>query len=194
MMSNDAGCEGYEPDPELITAEDIASARHCEIRIDGLPGQLRQGTYAVYFTGMEHGPGIDRPILRFRFAGAYPQIQYPVPPAGVQAQITDEITERHRPHFLTSAEVQAENAAQAEAGGWLTPQPQRQGLWSQPPDLYLGTPHGTTEVINVSKIARVITALLEADIIRPPQIGMSTDQSAGSWDDVAEQVEGWLRS
>ena len=68
MMDSQPTFPDPEPDEDLITAGDVASARHCDIKISNLPGQLPSGRYAMTFTGMEYQPGA-RPVIRFRYQG-----------------------------------------------------------------------------------------------------------------------------
>lgn len=124
---------GDEPreDPDLITAGDVASARHCEIRIDGLPGQLPSGTYAVAFSGMEYPAGAGRPVLRFRYAGELNDDATVKQPAGVQAERekASRLMEWPQPSdeelAVRAADARKAHpqpaAEQAEAEGWLMP-------------------------------------------------------------------------
>jgi hypothetical protein len=94
-------------------------------------------------------------------------------------------------------------AAEAEAGydpgQFAPPQPQRQGLWhrdadsppqppQQVPDLYQVS---TVETINVSKLARVITEMLQGGLLSYEGLGLKLTPGGGR---TAEQVERWLRS
>ena len=219
------------------TCPDCQSARHCEIRIDGLPGQLRQGTYAVYFTGMEYGPGIDRPILRFRYSGVYPQQQAP----GLKAQAREILKEGEAGIPEPERTGTPRMAEQAEAEGWLLPPPElpevyrtRSGkiiteamiegwvaeaeagydpdkirermsgiqilqgaayksaqrlsrdLGTGPPDLMMVS---QVEVLNVTKMAHVIAALVNTGVIDRETIGMQMRGHLNPAD-----VETWLRS
>lgn len=162
------------------------NAGQFSIAVDGLPRHMRQGTYAMYFTGMEHQAGAPRPVLRFRFAGVYPQIQYPVP----------------EPERTGSPRTPA---GQAEAEGWLPRREEEANQWPRemtdraraaqqavndlgagPPDLYQVS---TVETINVTKLAHVIAALANTGTIDREAVGMQMRGQLNPAD-----VETWLRS
>jgi hypothetical protein len=267
--TGDTGCEGLVPDPELITAEDIESARHCEIKIDGLPGQLPAGQYAVTFSGMEYSVGASRPVIRFRYAGELNDDATVKQPAAEQAEAEDwllppaELPEVYRTkdgRIITDAMIEGW-AAEAEAGydpdkfrerlsgiqilqgaayksaqrlsrdletrdlatqifkegeagipagwqaeteGWLPSREEERNQWpimdltrdadsppqppQQVPDLYQVS---TVETINVSKLARVITEMLQGGLLSYEGLGLKLTPGGGR---TAEQVERWLRS
>ena len=164
--TGDTGCEGLVPDPEAVEqdladhgiepdpdpfgrrrreAEDVASARHVEIKIDGLPGQLQPGHHAMTFSDMEYRAGSNRPVLRFRYAGRLAddarimhQIEQVQRPPAEQAEAEGwllppaELPEVYRTRsgkIVTEAMIEAW-VAEAERGyDFAPPMPQRQGLW-----------------------------------------------------------------
>jgi hypothetical protein len=164
MMSDDTYRERHGDEPT-----DDASARHCDIKIDGLPGQLPPGEHRMTFEGMEYQPG-GRPVLRFRYAEplALQQAEdegWLPAPAEVYRTKTGKI--------ITGAMIE-EWVAEAERG-------------YEVPDLYQVS---TTETLNVSRLARVIAALLARGVISERDLGVvPTDPERA-----AASIEDWLRS
>ena len=205
---------GDEPreDPELITADDIASARHCEIKVDGLPGQLPPGRYAVSFSGMEYSVGAARPVLRFRYQGrladsAFTPYERPEPERTGSPRVIEQaeaegwlmppaelpaVYRTKSGKVITDAMIE-EWVAEAERGYDLDQLIPRRDHTSPPqpaqqvPDLYQVS---TVETLNVSKLARVIAELLRRGVIDARAIGVPLNHSDG-W---GQQVEDWLRS
>jgi hypothetical protein len=199
MMSEDpAGRDPGEVYRERHGDEpgDDASARHCEIRIDGLPPGLPPGEHQVTFAGMEYQPGDTRPVLRFRYTG---RADEQVPEEQVRAlsrqQAEDEgwlpapaeVYRTKSGKIITEAMIE-EWAAEAERGyDWS-----EANRWPRipPPDLYQVS---TTETLNISRLARVIAALLargvigESDLGAPVPVSMDPERAAAD-------IEGWLRS
>jgi hypothetical protein len=253
MMSNDAGCEGLAPDPDGPQPgesdetyrerhgdepTDLASARHCEIRIDGLPGQLPAGEYRMTLTGMEY-PVAGRPVLRFRYVGSEHELTPPeqqrldtamaqtqaeaegwLPPPLYRTRsgkiITEamierwaaeaeagydisQLRERVRRGQTTPTEAQAEVMRQVlgddrpqpvpEPPAWATADAERNER--EFPDLYMAQQPHQVEVLNVSKLARVIVVLIHAGVITSESIGLVPGPDFGS---MTPGVEDWLRS
>jgi hypothetical protein len=171
MMSDETYRERHGDEP----TDEYASARHCDIKIDGMPGQLPAGRYAVTFSGMEYQPA-GRPVIRFRYEGVLND------DATVKAG-PNEVYRTKSGKIITEVMIE-EWAAEAERG--------YDGSWagSDAPDLYQVS---TTEVVNVSKLARVIAALLargvigESDLGAPVPVSMDPKRAAAD-------IEGWLRS
>jgi hypothetical protein len=216
MMSDELG-------PEPVDDE---AARHCKIKIDGLPGQLPSGTYRMTFAGMEYRAGDNRPVIRFRFLGreddhgltaeeqaildrqmattreqalaiqherdkASRLMEWPQP-SDEELAVRAADARRAHPHDLKSV---YEANRQAEAEGWLPPREEERNTWpimdlsQQPPDLYQV---GFTEVVNVTKLARVIGELLRRGLVSEADIGLPLEpRSDEGW---GQQVERWLRS
>lgn len=193
--TGDTGCEGLTTDPDLITAQDVASARHCEIKVDGLPGQLPAGRYAVSFTGMEYVRG-GRPVLRFAYQGRLADAAF------TPDELTPEEQGRLHMEMAHTRDLATEIFREGEAGipaGWLPPREEERNTWptrdagsppqppQQVPDLYQVS---MTEVVNVSKLARVVAALLRN--------GTLTEQDTGELElhgpVLENDVENWLRS
>jgi hypothetical protein len=147
---------------------DDATARHCEIRIDGLPDQLPAGRYAVTFSGMEYQPA-GRPVIRFRYEGV----------------LNDDATVKAGPNEVYRTKT-GKIITEAMIDGWVAEAERGYDI----PDLYQVS---TTEVVNVSKLARVIAALLargvigESDLGAPVPVSMDPKRAAAD-------IEGWLRA
>lgn len=209
--TDDTGCEGLIPEPQHEcdgTCPSCQAARHVEIRIDGLPGQLQPGHHAVTFSDMEYSKGAGRPVIRFRYAG----------------RLADDARIMHQ-----IEQVQREDeAAGAPAGGWLLPPAELPAVYrtrsgkivteamieewvaeaergydldqliprrdhtsppqpaQQVPDLYQVS---TVETINVSKLARVIAALLRKGVLDADDLGVDYG-AEGGW----PGIERWLRA
>jgi hypothetical protein len=217
-MMSDTGCEGIEPAPP----GDSYVERHAEeprddeltarpvVEVSGLPRDLPAGHYAMTFSGMEY-PLAGPPTLKFRYAGKLADDATVMTPRVYRTKtgkiVTDEMIEgwaeeAERGYELTPDEQQRLSGAmavtrqQAEAEGWLPPREEERNRWpimdlsQQPPDLYQVS---ITEVLNVSKLARVIAELLRTKAISAAAIGLSMkpEDAGTSWN---ELVEGWLRS
>jgi hypothetical protein len=114
-----------------------------------------------------------------------------------------QLRERVRRGETTPTEAQAEvmerivgdTRPQPEPPGWQpVPQPPAWAVWSDAernaaefPDLYQV---GAAEVLNVSKLARVIVVLIHAGVIEPASIGLVPDPDTN----LTPGVEDWLRS
>jgi hypothetical protein len=198
-------------------AEDDASARHCEIRIDGMPGQLPPGEYRISFGGYAEYPAGGRMVLRFRWLGAaepsareqlaeafrtaasQPVVPFDsggvLPPAPEDERSLDDLRRQLHEGDITPSEAQRivmdRKLTEADASQILAAARDEiygdRLLLPPAPDLYQVS---QVEVINVSRLARVIAELLRKDAISGQAIGISVDYEG----DVAASVERWLRS
>jgi hypothetical protein len=144
---------------------DDASARHCEIKIDGLPDQLPAGEYRVTFSGMEYRAGA-RPVIRFRYVGGTFELSRWPDPA------PNEVYRTKTGKIITEAMID----------GWVAEAERGYDI----PDLYQVS---TTEVLNVSKLAVVISELLRRNALTRNGIGYPHDVSSDP-----EYIESWLRA
>lgn len=169
---------------------DDASARHCEIRIDHLPGQLLPGRYAVSFIDMEYPVGATRPVLRFRYQGRLADVAYTPDEVAAEEQRLDDAYEQHPEPERTGSPRSVEQDLYGEPPlisreliEAAVPDPARNA--AQFPDLYQVS---TVETLNVSKLARVVSALLRKGVLEASDLGEDYG-AAGSW----PGIERWLR-
>jgi hypothetical protein len=220
MMSNDAGCEGLAPDPEGPQPGETYRERHGDeptgspyfvTEIEGLPPHLPPGEYRMTFSGYAEYPVGGRPVLRFRYAGSEhdltPPEQQRLDTAMAQTQAEAEgwlpppLYRTRSGKIITEAMIEGW-AAEAEAGydvsqlrervrrGETTPTEAQAEVMRHVPDLYMAQQPHQAEVLNVTKLARVIVVLIHAGVIEPASIGLVPDEDSH----LTPGVEDWLRS
>jgi hypothetical protein len=164
------------------------------------------------FSGYAEYPVGGRPVLRFRYAGSEHEITPPeqqrLDTAMAQTQAEAEgwlpppLYRTRSGKIITEAMIEGW-AAEAEAGydvsqlrervrrGETTPTEAQAEVMRHVPDLYMAQQPHQAEVLNVSKLARVIVVLIHTGVITPESIGLVPGPDFGS---MTPGVEDWLRS